>query len=203
MNSVTFDGQRPSPSKIVCVGRNYAAHAEELGNAVPTQPVLFFKPNSAISDTLRALPDTVVHYEGEISFIIRDGRIAGVGFGLDLTKRDLQESLKNAGLPWERAKAFDGAALFSDFVPFSGDLDLLRLELIINGQTVQAAGSDTMLTRPAALMAEITANFTLFDGDLVMTGTPAGVGPLTVGDVYEGRIYEGDQLLVTGHWVVE
>ena len=203
MNSVTFAGQHPRPSKIVCVGRNYAAHIEELGNAVPAQPVLFIKPNSAISATLRAVPDTVVHYEGEISFIIQAGRIAGVGFGLDLTKRDLQESLKDAGLPWERAKSFDGAAVFSDFVPFDGDPDGLRLELIINGRTVQAAGGDLMLTRPSDLLAEISANFTLGDGDLVMTGTPRGVGPLTVGDVYEGKVFYGDQLLVTGNWVVE
>jgi len=203
MNSVTFAGQHPRPSKIVCVGRNYAAHIEELGNAVPAQPVLFIKPNSAISATLRAVPDTVVHYEGEISFIIQAGRIAGVGFGLDLTKRDLQESLKDAGLPWERAKSFDGAAVFSDFVPFDGDPDGLRLELIINGRTVQAAGGDLMLTRPSDLLAEISANFTLCDGDLVMTGTPRGVGPLTVGDVYEGKVFYGDQLLVTGNWVVE
>jgi 2-keto-4-pentenoate hydratase/2-oxohepta-3-ene-1,7-dioic acid hydratase in catechol pathway len=203
MNSVTFDGQQLCPSKIVCVGRNYAAHIEELGNAMPAQPVLFMKPNSAISATLRAVPDTVVHYEGEISFIIRAGRIAGVGFGLDLTKRDLQETLKNAGLPWERAKAFDGAAVFSEFVPFDGNLDDLRMELAINGQTVQAAGSELMLTRPAALLAEISASFTLSDGDLLMTGTPRGVGPLAVGDAYEGRIFVGEQLLVSGHWVVE
>jgi len=203
MNSVTFAGRHPRPSKIVCVGRNYAAHIEELGNAVPSQSVLFIKPNSAISATLRAVPDTVVHYEGEISFIIQAGHIAGVGFGLDLTKRDLQESLKNAGLPWERAKSFDGAAVFSDFVPFDGDPDGLRLELVINGKTVQAAGGDLMLTRPSALLAEIGANFTLCDGDLVMTGTPRGVGPLTAGDVYEGRIFDGDRLLVAGNWVVE
>jgi 2-keto-4-pentenoate hydratase/2-oxohepta-3-ene-1,7-dioic acid hydratase in catechol pathway len=203
MNSVTFAGRQLQPSKIVCAGRNYAAHVEELGNAIPEQPVLFIKPNSAISAVLRAVPDTVVHYEGEISFVIQAGRIAGVGFGLDLTKRDLQESLKNAGLPWERAKAFDGAAVFSDFVPFSGDPDSLRMELIINGRTVQAAGGELMLTRPTALLAEIGANFTLSDGDLLMTGTPRGVGPLNVGDVYEGRIYDGGQLLVSGHWVVE
>lgn len=202
MNKVFFSGQLHCPSKIVCVGRNYAAHIEELNNAVPDQPVLFIKPNSAISSELRAIPNTVVHYEAEISFIIQGGAIVGVGFGLDLTKRDLQASLKDAGLPWERAKSFDGAAVFSDFVPFNDDVETLRLELAINGKIVQAAGSDLMLTRPAALMTVIGENFTLLDGDLVMTGTPRGVGPLQVDDVYEGKIFSGGDLLVSQRWVV-
>lgn len=203
MNQVKFDGRAITPSKVVCVGRNYAAHIEELGNAVPERPVLFIKPNSAISDTLRSVPGETLHYEGEITLLIRRGAIAGVGFGLDLTKRDLQSELKRAGLPWERAKAFDGAAVFSDFVPFAGDPAALRLELRINGELAQAGGVDLMLTEPTALLEEITADFTLNDDDLVMTGTPRGVGPVVAGDRYQGRIYVGERLLVSGDWTVD
>lgn len=194
-------GQPFTPSKIVCVGRNYAAHIEELNNELPEQPVLFIKPNSAISAELCTQPGEPIHYEGEITLRISDGQIAGVGFGLDLTKRELQARLKAKGLPWERAKAFDGAAVFSDFVPFDGDPSGLRLELWRNGARVQAGGVALMLNKPAALLADIAASFTLEDGDLVMTGTPAGVGLVKAGDRFVGRILDGERLLVEGAWM--
>lgn len=203
MKQVVMGGRAITPSKIVCIGRNYAEHIQELDNEVPEQPVIFIKPNSAISDQLVSRPDEVIHYEGEITFLIRGGRIAGVGFGLDLTKRQLQDHLKPKGLPWERAKAFDGAAVFSEFVPFDGPTDDLRLELHINGALVQAGSVALMLTRPAAILADIQSTFTLEDGDLVMTGTPKGVGPIAAGDAYIGRIYNGDTLLVEGAWTVK
>jgi 2-keto-4-pentenoate hydratase/2-oxohepta-3-ene-1,7-dioic acid hydratase in catechol pathway len=145
----------------------------------------------------------VIHYEGEISFLVLGGEIAGVGFGLDLTKRLLQDQLKPQGLPWERAKAFDGAAIFSEFVPFGDATDDLRLELHINDERVQSGGHALMLTKPADILADIKSTFTLEDGDLIMTGTPKGVGPIQAGDTYAGRIYDGEQLLVEGSWVVE
>lgn len=190
------------PSKIVCIGRNYAAHIAELDNPVPERPVLFIKPASAIGDQVRTVPGELLHYEAEITLLIEAGVIAGVGFGLDLTKRDLQALLKAKGLPWERAKAFDGAAVFSGFVPFRGDPGGLRLEFFINDALVQAGGVAMMLTQPAALLAEIADNFTLQDGDLVMTGTPSGVGPVIAGDRYVGRVFDGDRLLVEGVWTV-
>lgn len=202
VKQVQFAGQPVRPSKIVCVGRNYAAHIDELGNAVPDAPVLFIKPNSTIAEAPLADPDTEIHYETEITLLVRDGRIAGVGLGLDLTRRELQRRLQQAGLPWERAKAFDGSAVFSDFVAFDGDPDQLHLTLEINGHQAQAGGSQLMLTRPAALLAEISREFTLFDDDLVMTGTPRGVGPLIPGDRYQARLYDGDRPLVQANWTV-
>lgn len=202
MNQVSFADQTVKPSKIVCVGRNYVAHIEELGNRVPERPVLFIKPNSAIASEVRARPDEVVHYEGEIVLLINDGLISGVGFGLDLTRRALQAELKAAGLPWERAKAFDGAAVFSPFVPFAGDPDRLRLELWINDRLVQSGSAQQMLVRPQALLDAITADFSLQDGDLVMTGTPAGVGEVCAGDRYVGRVFAADELLLEQAWLV-
>lgn len=123
MNLVEFDGIQRTPSKIVCVGRNYTEHIEELGNPVPEQMVLFFKPNASISDELRARHEEPLHYEGEICFGIENGVYRYLGFGLDLTKRGAQKALKERGLPWERCKAFKGSALFSRFVPIEDGID--------------------------------------------------------------------------------
>ena len=117
MRSIQFGNQSITPSKVVCIGKNYTAHIEEMNSAVPDQMVVFMKPNSAIGTTLRALADEPIHYECEICLQVQSSEIFGVGVGLDLTKRELQRKLKQAGLPWERSKAFDGAALFSAFVP--------------------------------------------------------------------------------------
>ena len=134
MQSINVNGEKFYPSKIVCVGRNFVAHIEELGNEMPDQMVLFNKPNSAISDILRSQVDSEpLHYESELAFVVRDGQFCAVGFGLDLTKRTLQSGLKAKGLPWERAKSFDGAALFSDFVTPPEKLDRLSLELTVDG----------------------------------------------------------------------
>jgi 2-keto-4-pentenoate hydratase/2-oxohepta-3-ene-1,7-dioic acid hydratase in catechol pathway len=203
MNRVTLGSRFHTPSKIVCIGRNYAAHIEELHNEPPEQPVIFIKPNSAIASQPCSRPGETVHYESEITLMILGGRIAGVGFGLDLTRRDLQADLKAKGLPWERAKAFDGAAVFIDFVHFTGDPAGLRLELRINEQLAQAGGVAQMLTRPAAILTEVAASFSLEDGDLIMTGTPQGVGPLVAGDRYHGRILDGERVLVEDRWVVQ
>lgn len=140
MNLVSLDDSQITPSKIVCIGRNYVAHIEELGNEIPEEPVIFLKPNSAISQEIYTDEIDAVHYEGEISFVVKGGQLAGVGFGLDLTKREIQSRLKDKGLPWDRAKSFDGSAVFSDFISFSGEIEKLRMELHINGTLVQAGG---------------------------------------------------------------
>ena len=116
MNQVLYDGLPITPSKIVCVGRNYVEHIQELNNDVPDQMVLFIKPNSAISPTLRCYHQEPLHYETELCFMVVDGAFKAASVGLDLTKRQLQSQLKIKGLPWERAKGFDGSALFSEFV---------------------------------------------------------------------------------------
>ena len=202
MNAIRMDGQAVIPSKVVCIGRNYAAHIEELHHTPPEQPVIFVKPNSAISDQVRFQPEDVIHYEAEIALLVRGGKFAGVGLGLDLTKRELQTTLKQNGLPWERAKAFDGAAVFSDFVSLDGDLSQLALELVVNGELKQEGGYELMLFKPEMLLEEISGFMTLEDNDLLMTGTPKGVGPISSGDKLEGRILVNGAELVKAEWIV-
>ena len=199
MHTVIRENQAVVPSKIVCAGRNYVEHIAELDNEVPTEPVIFVKPNSALSEELRSDGDDI-HFEGEISFLLQNGQIDAVGFGLDLTRRAVQTSLKKQGLPWERAKAFDGSAVFSQFVRFDGNLEALRLELLINGQLAQHGGTPLMLFKPAQLLASIQSFMSLNDGDILMTGTPKGVGPVQRGAIFTGRIYSGNKLLVEQQW---
>jgi len=202
MQTVSVDGVPVTPSKIVCVGRNYVAHIEELGNPVPEEMVVFNKPNSAIADTLAAQIDgETLHYEGELCFVVRGGGLDAVGFGLDLTRRELQARLKQQGLPWERAKAFDGAALFSAFVPLREPLESLSLALDVDGQRRQAGGVELMLYPPALILRELQGFMTLEDGDILMTGTPGGVGPVRRGARFEGRILAGARALVSAAWV--
>jgi len=202
MKSVNLDGEDVLPSKIVCIGRNYVGHIRELGNETPKQPVIFIKPNSAISTEIKTSETDEIHFEGELSILVRNGKPAAVGFGLDLTKRQLQSRLKAAGLPWERSKAFDGAAVFSDFVSFSKNIKRLRLELYINDRLVQQGGCELMLYKPDEILTEIRQFMTVEDGDVIMTGTPEGVGQVFSGDRFNGRIFDDDTLLVEGSWVV-
>ncbi len=201
MKGVCVDGMWVVPSKIVCIGRNYAEHIAELGNETPDEPVIFIKPNSAISERLvLAKP---YHYEGEIALLIRDRKPYAVGFGLDLTDRQLQLTLKKKGLPWERAKAFDGSAAFSAFVPFSDDLSSLSLTLKINGELRQQGGVGEMIHQPLALIDEISRFFTLEDNDIVLTGTPKGVGELVLEDELEGTLFAGGNRLISHQWRVQ
>ena len=200
MNTVQLDQAPITPSKVVCIGRNYAEHIAELGNEVPTEPVIFIKPNSAISAELRTDAVDEIHYEGEITFVVQAGALAAVGFGLDLTKRALQSRLKEKGLPWERAKAFDGSAVFSEFVSYAGPVEDLRLELHINDKLIQSGGCDMMMHSPQQVLAEATSFLTLEDGDLIMTGTPKGVGKVCAGDMFTGKIFAKDALLIEATW---
>ena len=203
MNSVTWDGKAVYPSKIVCIGRNYAEHIKEFDNEETQEPVIFIKPNSAISNDVHSSKSELIHYEGEITFLISSGELAGVGFGLDLTKRDLQYELKGKGWPWERAKAFDRSAVFSNFVTFNGDISDLRLEFYINDVLVQFGNHDLMLNKPPQLLNESKSFLSFEDGDLLMTGTPKGVGSVNSGDRYLGKIFEKEKLIVEGSWVVK
>lgn len=201
MQSISVNGAPVTPSKIVCVGRNYVAHIEELGNEIPRDMVVFNKPNSAISNELLSeLDGENLHYEGEIVLLVQGGEFTAVGFGLDLTRRELQSALKKKGLPWERAKAFDGAALFSEFVALPEDILALSLQLDVDGQTRQTGGVDMMIYRPATILEELGKFITLEDGDLVMTGTPAGVGAIAQGELFQGRILAQDRDLVRAEW---
>lgn len=203
MKSVMWEGIPVYPSKVVCIGRNYAEHIRELDNEASPEPVIFLKPNSAISGDIHSSKSELIHYEGEITFLIRSGELGGIGFGLDLTKRDLQHELKSIGLPWERAKAFDRSAVFSEFVTFYGDISALRMELYINDALVQFGNHDLMLNKPAQMLGYAKSFLSFEDGDLLMTGTPRGVGPVKLGDRYHGKIFEKDRLIVNGSWVVK
>ncbi len=201
MHSVVCGGNVYTPSKVVCIGRNYVEHIEELGNEMPESMVLFNKPNSAISHELRYF-DEHCRFEGEICFLVENGAIAGVGFGLDLTKADVQNGLKAKGLPWERAKAFDGSAVLSRFVPLEVPLETLKMELWRNGALQQFADYDLMIHNPDAMLDEIGSFMTLEDGDVIMSGTPKGVATYARGDHFAGRVYSGEALLLEAVWSV-
>lgn len=204
MNSLKFESESFTPGKIVCIGRNYLEHIQELGNETPQQMVIFCKPNSAISSTLLAVHEEALHFEGEICFMLRNGNLHGVGFGLDLTRRELQSTLKSKGLPWERAKAFDGAACFSEFVALDNvDLSSLSLELEINGEIRQSGGYPLMMHKPEQILIEIQQFMSLEDGDIIMTGTPKGVGQVSPGDRFEGRIKAAGDVLLSQLWVAQ
>jgi 2-keto-4-pentenoate hydratase/2-oxohepta-3-ene-1,7-dioic acid hydratase in catechol pathway len=203
MKFISLDGKKVYPSKIVCIGRNYVDHIKELGNEMPSEPVIFVKPNSAISKTVRCSEVEPIHYEAEITFVVSAGQLAAVGLGLDLTKRELQSRLKSKGLPWERSKCFDGAAVFSSFVACGKDIDQLRLELYINERLIQQGGCELMINKPAAMLLEVGEFMSFEDGDLIMTGTPAGVGVVTRGDQFTGKIFDKDKLLVEASWTVQ
>jgi len=197
--------------KVVCVGRNYAAHAAELSNPIPAEPLLFMKPGSSIvslHDPV-AVPTVkgVVHHEVEIALLVGqtlkkvnrkqavDG-IIGICAALDLTLRDLQDKLKKRGHPWEKAKAFDGSCPLSCFEPKASfkDLNAIEIELQILDTLKQKGSSAQMLFDIARLVEYITTFFTLKPGDVVLTGTPQGVGPLSPGDEIQIRLH--DRLLI-------
>ena len=202
MNTINVNGNTVQPSKILCVGRNYRAHIEELGNEIPDSMVVFNKPNSAISDTLYSdINNQPLHYESELAFTVKEGKLDAVGFGLDLTKRALQSTLKAKGLPWERAKAFDGAALFSAFVTLPKDIEGLSLQLNVDGEQRQAGGVSLMIYTPAQIIRELETFTTLEDGDIIMTGTPAGVGEIKAGQAFEGKVLLAGKTLVSATWI--
>jgi len=184
-------------SKVVCVGRNYAEHAKELNNPIPTSPILFIKPSSALAPLnapLHLPQGEQVHYEAELAILIGSTlchadveaagqAIAGLGLALDLTLREVQSQLKEKGLPWEIAKSFDGACPLSPFSAYNGeDLAAIDYQFLINGELRQHGQTRLMLTPIPELLAFISKHFTLVPGDIVLTGTPAGVGKLNSGD---------------------
>jgi 2-keto-4-pentenoate hydratase/2-oxohepta-3-ene-1,7-dioic acid hydratase in catechol pathway len=203
MKTVILENQSIVPSKIICIGRNYVEHIAELGNEIPDEMVVFNKPNAAISTELNSHHLEQLHYEGELCFLVTDGIFSAVAFGLDLTKRDLQSKLKSKGLPWERAKAFNGAVVFSEFVKIEmSDInDQLSLELTIDEKVVQNGCVKLMMYKPAEILAELKRYTELNDGDIVMTGTPKGVGVITQGARFKGRVFISNQELVSKDWI--
>ncbi len=204
VNTVNLGNKKVKPSKIVCIGRNYVKHIEELGNSVPDEMVVFNKPNSAIATRLLSYHHEPLDFEAEICFLVRRKKLAAVGFGLDLTKRALQSQLKQQGLPWERAKSFDGSAVFSRFIALDGlDINDLSLELFINSVRVQSGHVQQMLYPPAVILRQLSTFITLQTNDLIMSGTPSGVGGVQRGDIFTGRIKCGDETIIESEWCAE
>ena len=202
MKRVVASGQSVYPSKIICVGRNYLAHIKELHNDVPDEMVLFVKPNSSISENLSIVEGEEIHYECELCFLVKEGKLSHLGLGLDLTKRKLQQTLKEKGLPWERAKAFDGSALFSEFITLDDPLEHLSFEFKINDRRVQFGEPKAMIHTPQAILEEVSSFMTLVNGDIVMTGTPKGVGKIHPLSTYTANLFSGDKLCLSQSWVL-
>lgn len=192
--------------KIICIGRNYAEHAKELNNPVPERPVVFHKPASAllVNDKPLYYPEFTkdLHHELEIVLkISKNGKYVQpefadqyydeIGLGIDFTARDLQSELKAKGQPWEIAKAFDGSAVLGRFVPVSElpDMGAIEFELHKNGKVVQHGNTRDLLFSFQEIIVYVSQFFKLQMGDLIFTGTPAGVGPVQVGDQLEGFLY--------------
>ena len=196
--------------KIICIGRNYTKHIEELHNERPDEPVVFMKPDSAV--LLKQHPFVIpefsedIHHELEV--IVKINKVGKyiepkfahkyydeISVGIDFTARDLQQKLKDKGLPWEKAKAFDGSAVIGDFVSKSDfkSIDNLNFELTNNGVTVQKGNTSYMLWKIDELIAYVSQFFTLKIGDIIFTGTPEGVAVVRPDDVLEGFL-EGNKL---------
>ena len=195
--------------KIICVGRNYKAHALELGNSLPEEPVIFCKPDSALLPPRNpfVVPPWTQDVHHEIEWVLRVGKVGkyieprfaysyfdAMTVGLDFTARDLQTQLKNKGLPWERAKGFDGSAVLGTWSPMPAEPMEHQIRLEKNGETVQSGNTRDFLTPLEDLVAFISTYFTLKNGDLIFTGTPAGVGPVKPGDALEGFLNDDSRL---------
>lgn len=198
--------------KIICVGRNYAAHAKELNNAVESDPVIFMKPETALINA--KLPffypsfSDDIHYETEL--VVRICKLGknisekfanryydSVSLGIDFTARDLQSKLKAKGLPWELAKAFDGSAPVGEFIPLSvlPPINDIHFTMKLNGELKQSGHTSMMLFNVDKIISFVSTFVTLKKGDLIFTGTPEGVGPVKIGDVLEASI--GDTKVLT------
>ncbi len=214
MHTICFNGSNIPVGKIVCIGRNYAEHIKELGNAVPGKPVMFMKPASAIvatGGTVHIPPySDDCHHEVELAVLIGSpacrvvaaealSHVSGYAVAIDLTLRDVQNAQKEKGLPWEIAKAFDTSCPLSPFVSAEqvGDPQNLRLQLSVNGELRQNGSTADMMRTVAELIAATSDYFTLEEGDILLTGTPAGVGRIVSGDRLDASIERVGTLQVT------
>ena len=196
--------------KIICIGRNYTNHISELNNERPTEPVVFMKPDSAV--LLKQHPFVIPEFSNdvhhEIELIVKISKVGKyiepkfahkyydqISVGIDFTARDLQDQLKSKGLPWEKAKAFDGSAVIGDFIPKNqfSSLENITFELHRNNEAVQKGNSKLMLWKIDELISYVSQYFTLKIGDIIFTGTPEGVAAVKPDDVLEGFL-EGQQL---------
>jgi acylpyruvate hydrolase len=197
--------------KIICIGRNYVAHAKELNSEIPDEPVIFMKPDSALlrNNDPFYIPDWSANLHHEVELIVKINKLgkniekqfayryySEIGLGIDFTARDVQNELISKGLPWEKSKAFDHSAVVCrEFVPVDSlpDKNAIHFHLEVNGKTVQEGNSALMIFPIDDLIAHISNYFTLKIGDLIYTGTPAGVGPVNIGDHLTGYL-EGKKM---------
>ena len=199
--------------KIIAIGRNYQEHAKELNNPIPTEPVVFLKPDTALLKEGKAFyhPDFSNDIHFEVELIIKIGKegkhittkfarnyIESIGLGIDFTARDLQQKCKEKGLPWEIAKAFDHSAPIGEFIPVNeiADLNAIQFSLKQNQIVVQNGNSADMIFAFEEIISYVSQRFTLKKGDLIFTGTPAGVGKINIGDLLEGYISDRKMLSV-------
>ncbi|WP_088655271.1 fumarylacetoacetate hydrolase family protein [Geofilum rhodophaeum] len=193
--------------KILCIGRNYEAHARELKNPLPAEPVVFSKPDSALlrNNDPFYLPDFANEFHHEVEVVVRISRLGKnieerfahryyeeLALGVDFTARDLQDELRSKGLPWEKCKAFDGSAVLSAFTPKMrfADVNNINFSLKVNGEVRQQGNTADMINGIDRLIAYVSKYFTLKIGDLIYTGTPAGVGAVQIGDRLQGYVEE-------------
>ena len=191
--------------KILCIGRNYEEHAKELKNPLPPEPVVFAKPDSALlrNNAPFYLPQFAKEFHHEVELVVKINRLGKdieekfahryydeIGLGVDFTARDLQNELRAKGLPWEKCKAFDGSAVISEFCSKDKfpDINKLNFSLTVNGELRQSGNSADMIFNIDSIIAHLSQYFTLKIGDLIFTGTPAGVGPVAIGDRLKGYI---------------
>jgi 2-keto-4-pentenoate hydratase/2-oxohepta-3-ene-1,7-dioic acid hydratase in catechol pathway len=195
---------------IFCIGRNYVAHAQELGNEVPTSPVIFMKPTTSLlaegkNFTIPSFTNDL-HFEGELVLrVCQKGKnlravnvmeyCDAITVGIDFTARDLQAKLKEKGLPWEKAKAFDDSAILGKWIPLTSSIlaEPIQFSLHKNATVVQKGDSSLMIFSFATILESITEYFTIYPGDYIYTGTPVGVGPTFKGDIFEGY-FEANQV---------
>lgn len=197
--------------KIICIGRNYAEHAKELNSEIPSEPVFFLKPDTALIKDNQPFyyPDFSKEIHHEVELVIKISKVGKniqsqfankyyeeIGIGIDFTARDLQAECKKKGLPWERAKAFDGSAPIGKFIDKKQFTDEKKISfsLTLNGNTVQKGNTKDLLFSFDKIIAYVSKYFTLKTGDLIYTGTPEGVGPVAIGDKLEAYI-ENQKLL--------
>ncbi len=191
--------------KIICVGRNYEEHAKELKNPLPAEPIIFMKPDTALLRENKPfyLPDFAKSFHYEVELVIKISKMGKniepkfanryyeeIGLGVDFTARDLQDELREKGLPWELAKGFDNSAVISDFLPKTDfeNLGNINFSLLLNNEVKQQGTSSDMISSIDEIVSYVSKFFTLKIGDLIYTGTPAGVGEVKIGDRLKGYI---------------
>ena len=194
--------------KIICIGRNYANHAKELGNQIPDDPVVFCKPDSSILQPRNpfVIPPWSQEIHHEIEFLVRIGRVGkyidpkhalsyvdAITVGIDFTARDLQNELKEKGFPWEKSKGFDGSAVIGKWILGSPNKNY-QITLLKNKVIAQNGNTSQFIFSMEEIISHVSKFFTLKKGDIIFTGTPSGVGPITAGDQLEGRL-DGESLL--------